>query len=99
MPGNVGEVSIKGDIVLYPLVPIEPPNIDLVATIIFDLQRAGVFPKKVKDYRERMFRKASMKTIIEHVKNRGRLVYSRFVKGQGWVNLVYTHYDMPIKTL
>lgn len=55
VPGSVGEVTIGGDQVLYPLVPICPPNVDLVATIVYDLQRAGVDPEQVKDYRDRMF--------------------------------------------
>lgn len=99
VPGNVGEVSIKGDIILYPLVPF-PINPDLVATIVFDLLRGGAYPEQVKDYTKRMFRGGvSFKTICEHVKQRGRLIFSEFRKGQGWIKPTYVPMDTPIKVL
>jgi hypothetical protein len=97
-PGNVPEVVIDGDIVLYPLVPI-PSGPDLPATIIYDMIRANVSLEQIKDYAKRMFRDASLKQIKAHVEERGRLVFSHFEKGQGWVNPVFTAYDLPLKTI
>ncbi len=97
-PGNVGEVMIDGDIVLYPLVPI-PSGADLPATIVYDLNRAGVDPLQVRDYMKRMFRTASLKQIIAHVEEHGRFVYSKFEKGKGWINPVFTAHNLPLKQI
>ena len=97
-PGNVGEVTIKEDDVLYPLVPFGGNfSTDLAATIIFDLQRANVNPQQIKDYKDRMFKNASMKQIISHVEERGRLIYSEWIKGQGWIDPVYVYHNTPLK--
>lgn len=99
-PGNVGEVTVRGDMVLYPLVPIGSNiSIDLAATIIFDLQRANVNPQEIKDYKDKMFKNASMKQIISHIKEGGRLIYSEWVKGRGWINPIHIYHDMPLKEL
>lgn len=94
-PGNVGEVVVEGNIALYPLVPLGRAfTTDLIATIVYDLITAGVKPEYVKDYKDRMFdRRTSISTIVEHVKQRGRLVFSRLVEGQGWVDPVYVSCD------
>ena len=97
-PGNVPEVTIDGDTVLYPLVPFGG-TADLPATIVYDLQRANVDPAEVKDYAQRMFPRESMKRIMAHVKARGRLVYSKWQKGQGWMNPVFTDCNAPLRTL
>jgi hypothetical protein len=99
MPGNVGEVMIKRDVVLYPLVPMPPP-VDLVATIIYDMQRAGVKPDKIKDYKNKMFRgSVSLRSIREHVERHGWLIFTKFQKGYGWIEPTHVSYDTPIKTL
>lgn len=97
-PGNVGEVTIKGDQVLYPLVPIGG-SADLPATIVYDLQRAGVEPKQVKDYQVRMFPGVSFKRIKAHVETRGRLVYSEFVDGEGWVKPVHVSHTTALGSI
>ena len=98
MPGNVGEVTIDGERVLYPLVPFNKEG-DLRATIVYDLVRANVSPDQVREYKEHMLGKVSMQQIVEHVRAKGRFVYSRFVKGQGWTDPVYTDADLPLSTL
>lgn len=98
VPGNVGEVTIDGDKVLYPLVPFSDGG-DLRATIVYDLVRANVFPDQVREYKEQMLGNVSMQQIIEHVKAKGRFVYSRFVKGQGWTDPVYTDANLPLRIL
>lgn len=60
MPGNVGEVTIQGDKVLYPLVPLGGGP-DLPATIVFDLMRANVRPEQINSYKMQMFGKAPLK--------------------------------------
>ena len=96
-PGNVGEVTIDGDIAIYPLSPL-PVNVDFVNTIIYDLLRAGVELKRVEEYRNNMFKKKyPIKDILFHVKTKGRLIYSRFVSGKGWVDLKYVPCDTPLK--
>jgi len=98
MPGNVCGVMIKGDVVLYPLVPIPP--VDLVATIIYDMQRAGVKPDKVQDYNNKMFRgSVSLRSIREHIERHGRLIFTKFQKGYGWIEPTHVSCDTPIKTL
>ncbi len=98
MPGNVGEVTIDGERVLYPLVPFNKGG-DLRATIVYDLVRANVSPDQVREYKERMLGKVSTQQIIEHVRARGRFVYSRFVKKQGWIDPVYIDANLPLRTL
>jgi 23S rRNA U2552 (ribose-2'-O)-methylase RlmE/FtsJ len=97
-PGNVGEVVIdeKENVVLYPLVPIEPFNSHLVATIIYDLMRAGVDLKQVEEYRKEMLPKVSLNEIVEWIKGNGRLVYE-FVEGEGWTKEKIVPADMPIR--
>ena len=99
-PGNVGEVTIKKDVVLYPLVPLGG-NIatHLAATIVYDLQRANVRPEQVADYKNRMLGKSSFKAVTDYVVERGRLIYTQFQKGRGWINPVATHYDTPLRTI
>jgi hypothetical protein len=98
VPGNVGEVTIDGERVLYPLVPFNRA-IDLRATIVYDMVRANVSPDQVRDYKEKMLGKVSMREIIEHVRAKGRFVYSRFVKGQRWTDPVYADANLPLRTL
>ncbi len=98
MPGNVGEVMIDGDRVLYPLVPFNKGG-DLRTTIVYDMVRANVSPDQVREYKEQMLGKVSIQQIIEHVRARGRFVYSRFVKGPGWTDPVYTDANLPLRTL
>lgn len=98
VPGNVGEVVIDGDRVLYPLVPFGGGP-DLPATIVYDLQRANVDPIQIRDYASRMFKQASLKQITLHVKDRGRLIFSRFEKGKGWINPVFVDCETPLKQL
>lgn len=96
-PGKVGEVTIKGDLVLYPLVPFGGIGTHLAATIIYDLRRAHVDPEQIKDYRDHILPKNSFKRIEEYVKERGRLIYSEWVEGQGWVKPVRVPCDKPVK--
>jgi hypothetical protein len=98
MPGNVGQVTIDGDNVLYPLVPI-PSGADLPATIIYDMMRANVSVDYIKNYAKRMFRRANLKQIKIHVEERGRFIYSKFEKGRGWINPVFVPHDLPLKTI
>jgi hypothetical protein len=98
IPGNVAEVTIDGDRVLYPLVPFGGGP-DLPATIVYDLIRANVSSEKVRDYATSMFRGASLKQIKAHVEAKGRYIYSRFEKGKGWVAPVHVPCDLPLKTL
>lgn len=98
-PGNVGEVTIDGDVALYPLMPF-PINTDLVATIIYDLIRAGVDIQRVEEYRDSMFKKkVPIKRITDIVKSRGRYVYTRFEDGKGWIGLSYVPCDTPLKDM
>ena len=97
-PGNVGEVSIKGSVVLYPLVPFGSGP-DLPATIIFDLIRAQVQPDEVSDYKRKFFRDTALRDIIAHVKIHGRFVYTEFQKDQGWVKPQLVSCDLPVKTI
>jgi hypothetical protein len=85
-PGNVGQVTEIDGILLYPLVPIEPFNTHLAATIIYDLLKLGAKKEKVKDYKDKMFSRSSLKDIIEYVEIRGRYVYTEFIQGRGWTN-------------
>lgn len=96
VPGNVGEVMIDGEKVLYPLVPFNDGG-DLRATIVYDMMRANVSPEQIRDYKEKMLGKVSMRQITLHVKTKGRFVYSRFEKGQGWTNPVYTDANLPVR--
>ena len=90
-PGNVGEVTIKGNLVLYPLVPIGGSfSTHLAATIIYDLQRSNVRPEYIKDYKDRMFKGNSFKAINDYILEHGRIIYTEFEKGQGWTNPVFT---------
>jgi hypothetical protein len=98
MPGYVGEAMIKGDLVLYPLVPI-PPTTDPVATIIYDMQRAGMKPDKIQNYKKTFRGGVSLRSIREHVERHGRLIFTRFQKGYGWIEPAHVSYDTPIKTL
>jgi hypothetical protein len=92
------EVTIDGDIVLYPLVPI-PSGPDLPATIVFDMIRANVSMEQVKDYAKRMFKTTPIKAIVNHVKERGRFVFSKWEKGQGWINPIFTACDLPLREI
>ncbi len=96
VPGNVGEVTIDGEKVLYPLVPFNDGG-DLRATIVYDMMRANVSPEQIRDYREKMLGKVSTQQITERVKAKGRFVYTRFEKGKGWINPVYTDANLPIR--
>ena len=98
MPGNVGEVTIKGDKVLYPLVPFGGGP-DLPATIVYDLIRANVSSEQIKDYAKTMFQSASLKQIVSHVEEKGRFVYSKFQKGRGWTNPVFTPCNLPLREI
>ena len=99
MPGNVGEVTIAGVNVLYPLVPFNPGiQTHLIATIIYDMQSANVDPNYIKDYKDRMFKeKVSFKAVDEYIRSKGRLVYSKWVEKQGWTGLETVPYDTPLK--
>jgi hypothetical protein len=61
--------------------------------------RGNVAPDQVRDYKEQMLGNVSIQQIIEHVRAKGRFVYSRFVKGQGWTDPVYTDANLPLRTL
>ncbi len=98
VPGNVGEVMIDGEKVLYPLVPFSDGG-DLRATIVYDMMRANVSPEQIRDYKEKMLGKVSLRQITLHVKEKGRFVYSRFEKGKGWTDPVYADPDLPIRSV
>ena len=97
IPANVGQVTIKGDTVLYPLVPFG--NTHLAATILYDLQRAGVNPSKILDYKEKMFRGETYQRIFDYVKQNGRYIFTQFVEKEGWKNPVVTEADYPCKRI
>jgi len=98
-PGNVGEVTIKDNIVLYPLVPLGwPYTAHLICTIIYDMARANVDPFVIMDYKRRMLEgDVSIKRIREFVETNGRLVYTKCEKGRGWVNPVAVPHDMKLR--
>ncbi len=96
--GNVGEVTIKRDVVLYPLAPIG--CVDIMATIVYDMQRAGVRRDIIQDYKDRMLgKKVSYKAIQEHVEYKGRYVYQRWEKGRGWISPAFVKYNTPLKKI
>ena len=97
-PGNVGEVTINGDMVIYPLIAFNENKYDLAATIIYDLLRADVEPSEVKSYKEQMFGKKTFKEITDHVQNKGRFIFSRFVTDKGWVDPIYKGANTPLRT-
>lgn len=101
-PANVGEVQIKGKLVYYPLVPFNNDEmyVNLRMTIVFDLLRADVDPDLIKDYKDRIIGKGvSYTEIMDHVRGRGRVIFSRFVTGQGWVDPIYVVADSPLKAV
>jgi len=98
-PGNVAEVTVKNGTVLYPLVPLgRSYTVHLICTIIYDLIRAKADAREIVRYKNDMLKgNVSIGTIDRYVKANGRLVYEKFVKGQGWINPVVVPYDTPIR--
>jgi len=99
-PGNVGEVTIKNGVVLYPLVPLGwNYTAHLICTIIYDLIRAKADAREIVNYKNRMAKAASISEINSYIENHGRLVYEKFVKGEGWINPITVPYNTPIRVI
>lgn len=100
LPGNVGEVTVCADKILYPLVPVGwYYTSHLIATIIYDINRAGADSEYVMAYKDRMLSHISMGAVDRYIRQNGRLIYTKWVKGQGWCELAAVPADTPLRRL
>jgi len=93
-PGNVGKVTVNTDTpqflrVLVPLIPLGSHQGGWLAyTCMYDCLRLGIPWKNVMEYYSRVLRSKPTKALVtEYIEEHGRLEYTQWVRGLGWIGL------------
>jgi len=91
---NVREVTLTddGNGALVPLIPAG--DVWFEATVIYDLLRAGVSWKTIRE-RYRLARRNSRRTIVDYVRRHGRRVYDDLTRAPMWVTYTTVAVEMP----
>ena len=77
LPGNVEEVTVKDDIVLHPLVPLDANGTGVLATIVYDLLNLGYTMTEIRARFRFIPSQWTIKAVRAHVKEYGRTVCLR----------------------
>ena len=79
--GRVKEVTVTKEYVLMPLSPMDFRGTHFFATIIHDLIKLGYNKEDFKHYFKDFLKNNSVSTILNHIKNHGRMIWEEAQKG------------------